>query len=160
MTGFAWALFHVQKQVFIGPMLTTTAQMLMLVYMTDGTVVFSWIYLHTAGSMLLVVLTHMGVYLNNSAQALPDTTPLAIHTLGFCRWRWPWRWSIGACGARILGYCGDVPRTRLADVMGSAWHEPGEPLPGVAKTSKHSGGARTEQGTPALRRRRTLGRRA
>ncbi|MEY4581645.1 MAG: hypothetical protein RL701_6348 [Pseudomonadota bacterium] len=32
----------------------------------------------------VVVIAHMGVYLDNSAQALPALTPLAVHTFGFC----------------------------------------------------------------------------
>jgi len=84
VTGFAWGLFHVQKHAFIDPNASAAAAVLTLAYMTAGTVVFSWIYLRTGGSMLLVVLAHMGAYLNNPTQALPDTTPLAIHTAGYC----------------------------------------------------------------------------
>jgi hypothetical protein len=55
-----------------------------LAYMTAGTVVFSWIYLRTHGSLLLVVIANAGAYLNNPAQALPNTTPLVISSIGFC----------------------------------------------------------------------------
>jgi hypothetical protein len=34
--------------------------------------------------LLLVVIANMGAYLNNPAWALPNLTPLAIHTLGYC----------------------------------------------------------------------------
>jgi hypothetical protein len=35
-------------------------------------------------TLLVVVVAHMGSYLNNPTQALPNLTPLALHTFGFC----------------------------------------------------------------------------
>jgi hypothetical protein len=58
--------------------------LLTLAFMASGTVVFSWIYLRTGGSLLLVVLANAGAYLNNPTTALPNTLPLALHTAGFC----------------------------------------------------------------------------
>jgi membrane protease YdiL (CAAX protease family) len=84
LTGAAWAAFHVQKHAFIDPNASLASAALTIAYMTSGTVVFSWVYLRTRGSMLLVVVTMMGNYLNNPTQALPNLVPLAIHTLGFC----------------------------------------------------------------------------
>jgi len=84
ITGAAWALFHVQKHAFIDPNASLASAALTVAYMTAGTVVFSWFYLRTRGNMLVVVIAHMGSYLNNPAQALPSLTPLAIHTFGFC----------------------------------------------------------------------------
>jgi uncharacterized protein len=84
LTGLLWGLFHVQKHAFIDPHASLSAALLTLVYMTAGTVVFSWIYLRTGRSMLLVVFANMGIYLSNPMQALPDLTPQALHTLGYC----------------------------------------------------------------------------
>jgi membrane protease YdiL (CAAX protease family) len=84
VTGLAWALFHVQKHTFIDPNASLTGALLLVAYMSAGTVVFSWIYLRSGGSMLLVVVAHVGLYLNNPSQALPNLVPLATHTLGFC----------------------------------------------------------------------------
>jgi membrane protease YdiL (CAAX protease family) len=84
LTGFAWSLFHVQKHAFIDPNATLTVALLTLAFMTSGTIVFSWIYLRTGGSLLLVVLANAGAYLNNPTTALPNTLPLALHTAGFC----------------------------------------------------------------------------
>jgi membrane protease YdiL (CAAX protease family) len=84
VTGSAWALFHVQKHAFIDPHASLALALLSIVYMSAGTVVFSWIYLRSGGSMLLVVVAHVGLYLNNPSQAFPNLVPLALHTLGFC----------------------------------------------------------------------------
>jgi membrane protease YdiL (CAAX protease family) len=84
MTGSLWALFHVQKHAFIDPHASLTAAVLTFAYMAAGTVVFSWIYLRTKRSMLLVVVANMGIYLSNPISVAPDLTPLALHTLGYC----------------------------------------------------------------------------
>jgi membrane protease YdiL (CAAX protease family) len=84
ITGFAWGLFHVQKHLYLDAHASIELTLLTLAYMTAGTIVFSWLYLRTGGSMLLVVVAHMGAYLNNPTAALPTTTPLALHTLGYC----------------------------------------------------------------------------
>jgi uncharacterized protein len=100
-TGVAWALFHVQKHVFLREQLGWTSPWILVPFMTAGTVVFTWLYVRTRGSLLVVVLANMGVYLDNSSDALPATsTPLVVHTVGFCivavvlvavdrkAWRW------------------------------------------------------------------------
>jgi membrane protease YdiL (CAAX protease family) len=83
--GGAWALFHAQKHLFLLPAPDPTVALLSIVFMTAGTVVFSWIQLRARGSLLVVVIAHMGVYLNNPVDALPgDVRPLMLHTLAFC----------------------------------------------------------------------------
>jgi membrane protease YdiL (CAAX protease family) len=83
--GGAWALFHAQKHLFLIPAPDVTVTLMSVVFMTAGTVVFSWIQVRARGSLLLVVIAHMGVYLNNPADALPaDVRPLALHTLAYC----------------------------------------------------------------------------
>jgi uncharacterized protein len=84
ITGFCWGLFHVQKHAFIDANATLSVALLTLAFMTSGTVVFSWIYLRTGGSLLLVVLANAGAYLNNPTTVLPNTLPLALHTCGYC----------------------------------------------------------------------------
>lgn len=83
IAGFAWGLFHVQKHTFIDPNASWALALLTIAFMTSGTIVLSWIYQRTGGSLLLVVTAHAGAYLNNPTSALPNTLPLAMHTLGY-----------------------------------------------------------------------------
>jgi hypothetical protein len=56
-----------------------------MLYFVAGTIVFTWIYIHTGGSLLPVVPAQMGAYLTNpSPAALPgQTSPLAINTVAY-----------------------------------------------------------------------------
>lgn len=84
ITGFAWGLFHVQKHAFIDPYASWKLAALALALMTAGTIVFSWFYRRSGGSLLLVIVAHAGAYLNNPIAALPDLRPLALYTFGYC----------------------------------------------------------------------------
>jgi membrane protease YdiL (CAAX protease family) len=47
-----------------------------------GSVIFSWLYNRTRGSLSIAVLAHAGVHLNNPTHALPsDPTPFVVYTL-------------------------------------------------------------------------------
>jgi hypothetical protein len=59
-----------------------------------GSVVFSWIYNHTRGSLLIAVLLHVGVHCNNPFHALPgNSTPFIVYTVAI---------AVAAC-ALVLG---------------------------------------------------------
>ncbi len=84
ITGFAWGAFHVQKHAFIDPHTSFALAALTVALMTAGTIVFTWFYRRSRGSLLLVAVAHAGAYVNNPSTALPDLEPLALHTAGYC----------------------------------------------------------------------------
>ena len=57
---------------------------LLATFVVGGSVLFTWIYRHTRGSLLLAVLTHVGAHLNNPGHAMPQrATPMVIHTVAY-----------------------------------------------------------------------------
>jgi membrane protease YdiL (CAAX protease family) len=78
LLGVVWALWHVM--MFILQDVPSETFTIALADIVVGSVFFSWIYNHTRGSLLLAVLAHAGVHLNNPAHALPNAIPLAIQT--------------------------------------------------------------------------------
>jgi membrane protease YdiL (CAAX protease family) len=77
VVGVLWMLWHIP--MFLGADVPLTLLPVMLLYFLGGSLLFAWIQRGTGGSLLLVVLAHVGAHLNNSHAALPgDTLPLLV----------------------------------------------------------------------------------
>ncbi len=83
--GVLWGVWHTAKQMLFNEGAESVPPPFMMLYFVAGTIVFSWIYIHTGGSLLLVVLAQMGAYLTNpSPGSLPgQMSPLAINTVAY-----------------------------------------------------------------------------
>lgn len=77
--GVLWALWHIPMFLMVGAAPRTFA--LGLAMLIPGSFMFTWMYNHTRGSLLVAILLHMGVHLSNPNLALPDTAPLVVYTL-------------------------------------------------------------------------------
>jgi membrane protease YdiL (CAAX protease family) len=98
LLGVVWSLYHALMLVLQD--VHGVAYVLVLVEVAVGSLLFSWIYNRTRGSLLLAVIAHASVHLNNPMHALPDALPLAIQCASIC-----------ACAALCL-------------LDRSAWHDP------------------------------------
>lgn len=83
--GVLWGLWHTTKQIIFNEGAASIPPPFMMLYFVAVTLVFTWIYQHTGGSLLLVVVAQMGAYLTDpNAPALPGRpSPLAIQTVAF-----------------------------------------------------------------------------
>jgi membrane protease YdiL (CAAX protease family) len=90
--GVVWALWHTMMFVLQGTSPLTFA--ISMVNILAGSVIFSWIYNRTRGSLLIAILAHVGAHLDNPARALPgNVTPFIVFTVALCV----------AAGALVLG---------------------------------------------------------
>ncbi len=79
LLGVVWALWHTMMFVLQGASPAIFA--IMAVNIVAGSVIFSWFYNRTRGSLLLAILLHAGAHLNNPTHALPaHLTPFVIYT--------------------------------------------------------------------------------
>lgn len=79
LLGVAWALWHTMMFILQG--FTPWAFAIGMLNIIGGSVVFSWIYNHTRGSLLLAILAHAAVHLNNPTHSLPaNVTPFVVYT--------------------------------------------------------------------------------
>ena len=81
--GALWTLWHVPMLTLQG-IVDVRLYAIFFPFMIGGSVLFTWIWRRTGGSLLLAVLTHVGAHLNNSGHALPArATPIALHAAGY-----------------------------------------------------------------------------
>jgi uncharacterized protein len=80
--GVLWTFWHVPMLTLQG--VSPVLYLVFVPFMVGGSILFTWIYRHTRGSLLLAVLTHVGAHLNNPGHALPQrATPMVIHTVAY-----------------------------------------------------------------------------
>lgn len=78
--GMLWMLWHIP--MFLGQGIPLSLLLVMSLYFTGGSLVFTWLYNGSGGSLLLAVLAHLGIHLDNAALALPgDAIPLVVSTV-------------------------------------------------------------------------------
>lgn len=79
LLGALWALWHTMMFILQGAAPLDFAVAMLNIF--AGSVVFSWLYERTKGSLLLAVIAHAGVHLNNPTHALPaHLTPFVVYT--------------------------------------------------------------------------------
>jgi membrane protease YdiL (CAAX protease family) len=80
--GVLWTLRHVPMLALQG--VSPALYVVFVPFLVGGSVLFTWIYQHTRGSLLLAVLAHVGAHLNNPGHALPGrSTPMILHTAAY-----------------------------------------------------------------------------
>ena len=80
LLGVAWALWHTMMFVLQGTSPFTFA--ISVLNVVAGSVIFSWIYNRTRGSLLIAIVAHVGTHLNNPTHSLPgNVTPFLIYTV-------------------------------------------------------------------------------
>jgi membrane protease YdiL (CAAX protease family) len=81
LLGLAWGFWHTTMFLLAGmtPLVFATS----IVMIVAGSVIYSWIYHHTRGSLFLAILAHVGVHWSNPSHALPaHFAPYAVYTAG------------------------------------------------------------------------------
>jgi uncharacterized protein len=94
--GVCWCFWHIP--MFLGQGVPLNLMLVMLLFFIGASLLLTWIYNGTQGSLLAVVLAHWGAHLNNSHRALPDeVVPLVAHTIVYAAL------GVFAMRARALG---------------------------------------------------------
>jgi len=80
LLGVLWAAWHTMMFLFPGP--SVFAFTIAILNIIAGSIVFSWFYNRTDGSLLIAILAHVGAHLNNPGHAPPGSVaPLVVYTI-------------------------------------------------------------------------------
>jgi membrane protease YdiL (CAAX protease family) len=80
--GVLWTFWHIPMLTLQG--VSPILYVVFVPFMVGGSVLFTWVYRHTHGSLLLAVLVHVGAHLNNPGHAMPQrATPMVIHMVAY-----------------------------------------------------------------------------
>ena len=83
VVGGFWASWHLM--MFIVQAMTPLMFAVACLNILAGSVLFTWFYNRTRGSLLLAVLFHVGAHLNNPTHALPaQAAPFYVYTAALC----------------------------------------------------------------------------
>jgi membrane protease YdiL (CAAX protease family) len=80
--GVLWAAWH--TMMFLLPAPSATEFGISAANIVAGSVVFSWLYNRTHGSLLIALFAHAGAHLNNPAHAPPGSPAMLVYTLAIC----------------------------------------------------------------------------
>jgi membrane protease YdiL (CAAX protease family) len=69
LLGLLWSAWHIPMFVLQG--YSTTIYLVAFINLVAGSVIFSWLFQRTGGSVLVAVVAHMGAHLDNTNHALP-----------------------------------------------------------------------------------------
>jgi membrane protease YdiL (CAAX protease family) len=79
--GVGWGVWHI-PQFIMADILSPGTLAILVAFFVPGSILYTWVYNHTRGSMLIALLMHVGAHLNNAARSLPgNTTPIVIHAV-------------------------------------------------------------------------------
>jgi membrane protease YdiL (CAAX protease family) len=82
LLGVLWTLWHVPMLTLQG--VSAELYLAFVPFLVGGSVLFTWVYGHTRGSLLLAVLMHVGAHLNNPGHAMPQrATPMLLHAAAY-----------------------------------------------------------------------------
>jgi uncharacterized protein len=80
LLGVVWYVWHIP--MFIGQDVPLNLFLVMLLFFVGASLMLTWIYNGTGGSVLLVSVGHLAAHLNNSHRALPgELVPLVAHAI-------------------------------------------------------------------------------
>lgn len=82
IVGLLWGVWHVPMFLAVGQPLRWVV--IGIVFVAVGNVFFTWFYRRSGASLLLAVLLHVGLHINNPTRADPgDALPLTIVTVAY-----------------------------------------------------------------------------
>lgn len=80
--GTLWCAWHAMMFDLTGMSLAFLAAL--VPFFVAGSIVFTWIWNRTRGSLLVAILAHMGTHLDNSNRPLPgNVAPAIVHSVAF-----------------------------------------------------------------------------